>query len=45
LLPGKTKKWKALYGLDFDWALQECLGAGLIEVFETKSVGHGVRAL
>jgi hypothetical protein len=45
LLPGKTKKWKALYGLDFDWALQECLGAGLVELFETKSVGHGVRAL
>ena len=45
LLPGKTKKWKDLYGLDFDWALQECLGAGLIELFETKSVGHGVRAL
>jgi hypothetical protein len=45
LLPGKTKKWKELYGLDFDWALQECLGAGLVELFETKSVGHGVRAL
>ena len=45
LLPGKTKKWKDLYGLDFDWALQECLGAGLVELFETKSVGHGVRAL
>ncbi len=45
LLPGKTKKWKDLYGLDFDWTLQECLGAGLVELFETKSVGHGVRAL
>ena len=45
LLPGKTKKWKDLYGLDFDWALQECLGAGLVELFETKSVGYGVRAL
>lgn len=45
LLPGKTKKWRDLYGLDFDWALQECLGAGLVELFETKSVGHGVRAL
>jgi hypothetical protein len=45
LLPGQTKKWKDLYGLDFDWALQECLGAGLVELFETKSVGHGVRAL
>jgi Serine-threonine protein kinase 19 len=45
LLPGKTKKWKDLYGLDFDWALQECLGGGLVELFETKSVGHGIRAL
>lgn len=45
LLPGKTKKWKDLYGLDFDWALQECLGAGLVELFETRSVGHGVRTL
>ena len=45
LLPGQTKKWKDFYGLDFDWALQECLGAGLVELFETKSVGHGVRAL
>lgn len=45
LLPGKTKKWKDLFGLDFDWALQECLGAGLVELFETKSVGLGIRAL
>lgn len=45
VLPAKTKKWKDLYGLDFDWTLQECLGAGLIELFETHSVGLGVRAL
>ena len=43
LLPGKTKKWKDLYGLKFEWALEECLGAGLIELFATSSVGHGVR--
>jgi Serine-threonine protein kinase 19 len=43
ILPGKTKKWKQLYGLNFDWVLEECLGAGLIELFETGSVGHGVR--
>jgi len=45
VLPSKTKKWKDLYGLNFDWALEECLGAGLIELFETRSVGLGVRAL
>ncbi|KEF53850.1 uncharacterized protein A1O9_10252 [Exophiala aquamarina CBS 119918] len=45
VMPSKTKKWKDLYGLNFDWALEECLGAGLIELFETRSVGLGVRAL
>lgn len=45
VMPSKTKKWKDLYGLSFDWALEECLGAGLIELFETRSVGLGVRAL
>lgn len=45
VMPSKTKKWKDLYGLNFDWVLEECLGAGLIELFETKSVGLGVRAL
>ena len=44
ILPARTKKWKKLHGLRFDWALEECLGAGLIELFETKSVGLGVRA-
>lgn len=43
--PAKTKKWKALRGLSFDWIKEECLGAGLIELFETYSVGLGVRAL
>ena len=45
VMPAKTKKWKDLYGLNFDWALEECLGAGLIELFQTRSVGLGVRAL
>jgi hypothetical protein len=43
-MPAKTKKWKDLYGLNFDWVVEECLGAGLIELFETRSVGLGVRA-
>lgn len=45
VLPAKTKKWKTLHGLSFDWVKEECLGAGLIELFETYSVGLGVRAL
>ncbi|KKZ64737.1 hypothetical protein EMCG_09371 [[Emmonsia] crescens] len=43
VLPGKTKKWKELYGMNFRWALEEALGSGLIELFETGSVGPGVR--
>ncbi|KXX80459.1 Meiotically up-regulated gene 51 protein [Madurella mycetomatis] len=43
VLPGRTKKWKELQGLAFDWVLREAVGAGLVEVFETRSVGRGVR--
>ncbi|PGH00542.1 hypothetical protein GX51_05757 [Blastomyces parvus] len=43
VLPGKTKKWKELYGMNFRWALEEALGSGLIELFDTGSVGPGVR--
>ncbi|KAI0196888.1 serine-threonine protein kinase 19-domain-containing protein [Astrocystis sublimbata] len=45
VLPGQTRKWRQFYGLMFDWILQEAVGAGLVEVFETRSVGRGVRAL
>lgn len=45
ILPAKIKKWKEFYGLNFDWVLAECLGGGLIEVFNTRSVGLGVRAI
>ncbi len=41
--PGRTKKWKEFYGLNFDWLLAEAAGAGLVELFETGSVGRGVR--
>lgn len=44
LLPGQTKKWKAFYGLKFDFALQEAFGAGMVECFNTRAVGLGVRA-
>jgi hypothetical protein len=45
VLPGRTRKWKQFYGITFEWILGECVGAGLVEVFDTGSVGRGVRAL
>jgi hypothetical protein len=44
VLPGRTKKWKQFYGMRFEWILEECVGAGLVELFETGSVGKAVRA-
>jgi hypothetical protein len=43
VLPGRTRKWKQYYGMRFEWILEECLGAGLLELFETGSVGRAVR--
>ena len=43
ILPSRTRKWKQFYGLSFDWVLAECLGAGIVEVFETGSVGRATR--
>jgi hypothetical protein len=45
ILPGRTRKWKHYSGLSFEWVLEECAGAGIIEVFQTGSVGRGVRML
>ncbi|KAL4760657.1 Stk19 family serine/threonine-protein kinase [Aspergillus foveolatus] len=45
VLPGKTKKWKEFYGMSFRWVLEEAVGAGLVEIFNTGSVGPGVRCL
>lgn len=45
VLPGRTKKWKQFYGMRFEWVLEECLGAGLAELFETGSVGRAVRIM
>ena len=42
-LPARTRKWKQFNGLSFDFVLAECLGAGLIELFETGSVGQAAR--
>ena len=43
VLPGRTRKWKEFYGMGFDWVLAECVGSGLVEVFDTGAVGLGVR--
>lgn len=45
VLPGRTKKWKDFYGLTFDWTLHEAVGSGLVELFETGSIGRAVRLL
>lgn len=45
VLPGRTRKWNQFYGATFEWILGECVGAGLVEVFDTGSVGRGIRAL
>lgn len=44
VLPGRTKKWKSFWGLQFDWVLEEALGSGVVECFRS-GVGTGVRAL
>lgn len=45
VLPGRTRKWKQFYGITYEWILGECVGAGLVEVFDTGSIGRGIRAL
>ncbi|KKY39891.1 hypothetical protein UCDDA912_g00044 [Diaporthe ampelina] len=45
VLPARTRKWRDFHGMNFDWILHEAVGAGLVEVFETGSVGRGVRLL
>ncbi|KAH8676693.1 serine-threonine protein kinase 19-domain-containing protein [Tricladium varicosporioides] len=45
VLPGRTRKWKQFYGISFEWILGECVGAGLVEVFNSGSIGRGIRAL
>jgi DNA-binding Lrp family transcriptional regulator len=45
VLPGRTKKWKEFWGVEFSWVLEEAVGVGLVEVFETGTVGRGVRKL
>ncbi|KAH9844491.1 Serine-threonine protein kinase 19 [Teratosphaeria destructans] len=44
VLPGKTKKWRQFYGMEFEAVLAECVGSGLIELFDTGMGAVGVRA-
>lgn len=43
VLPGKTKRWREFYGMRFDCVLAECVGSGLVELFDTGAVGMAVR--
>jgi hypothetical protein len=43
VLPGKTKRWREFYGMRFECVLAECVGAGLVELFDTGAVGMAVR--
>ncbi|KAF2750006.1 hypothetical protein M011DRAFT_456725 [Sporormia fimetaria CBS 119925] len=43
ILPGRTRKWRRHWGLRFEWILEECVGAGMVECFQTGSVGLGAR--
>ncbi|KAI4198540.1 MAG: hypothetical protein LQ346_002743 [Caloplaca aetnensis] len=45
VLPARTKKWKQFSGLCFEWVLEEGVGSGMLELFETGSVGRAVRIL
>ncbi|UNI21104.1 hypothetical protein JDV02_007122 [Purpureocillium takamizusanense] len=38
-------RWKEFWGVEWEWALGQAVGLGAVEVFETGSVGRGVRAL
>ncbi|KAM5355982.1 hypothetical protein ACJ41O_002628 [Fusarium nematophilum] len=38
-------RWKEFWGVEWAWVLGEAVGLGVVEVFETGSVGRGVRAL
>lgn len=43
VLPARTRKWRMCWGMRFEWVLEEAVGGGGVELFETGSVGRGVR--
>lgn len=38
-------RWKEFWGLEWEWVVGEAVGLGVVELFDTGSVGKGVRAL
>lgn len=42
---GRTRWWRVFWGVEFGWVVRECVGAGMVEVFETGCVGRGVRVI
>lgn len=38
-------RWREFWGVEWEWVLGQAVGLGVVEVFETGSVGKGVRAL
>lgn len=38
-------RWKEFWGVEWEWVIGEAVGIGAVELFETGSVGRGVRAL
>jgi hypothetical protein len=38
-------RWKEFWGLEWEWLVGEAVGLGVVELFETGSVGRGIRAL
>lgn len=38
-------RWKEFWGVEWQWVIGEAVGLGIVEAFETGSVGRGIRAL
>lgn len=38
-------RWKEFWGIEWAWVMGEAVGLGVVELFETGSVGRGVRVL
>ncbi|KAG6293895.1 hypothetical protein E4U46_007022 [Claviceps purpurea] len=36
-------RWKDLWGVEWEWVLGEAVGLGIVDLFDTGSVGRGVR--
>ncbi|KAK5990825.1 hypothetical protein PT974_09098 [Cladobotryum mycophilum] len=36
-------RWKGFWGVEWEWVLGQAVGLGIVEVFDTGSVGRGIR--